>query len=205
MTKTWLVWGCGTVLTTAAVVVAGCGQEAAEPPDAEEATAAVGSESVEEVVEEIRVLAAELEALDDQRATVGFLGLADPYEVARSELVSGVEEAVASGDWEPLRGRLTATGLLFDPPTKREGASPLVLVQAERDRLQQYRAKWEAASPLVLVQAARDRFRLERDNLRDRIDPPEQPLEPIFRGHSPRLPSAQGRVNHEPGFHLAVT
>ena len=71
--------GCGAVLTTAAVLVAGCGQEAAEPLAEEEATAAGGSESVEEVVEEIRALAAELEALDDQRATVGFLGLADPY------------------------------------------------------------------------------------------------------------------------------
>ena len=68
------------------------------------------------MVEEIRALAAELEALDDQRATVGFLGLADPYaKVERSALVSIAEEAVASGDWEPLRGRVAGTGLLFDP------------------------------------------------------------------------------------------
>ena len=139
--------GCGAVLTTAAVVVAGCGQEAVEPPATEEETAAVGFESIEEVVEGIRALAAELEALDDQRATVGFLGLADPYaKVERSALVSIPEEAVASGDWEPLRGRVAGPGLLLDP------------------------AKWEAASPLELVQSARDSFRLERDTLRDRID-----------------------------------
>ena len=107
----------------------------------------MGSESVEEVVEEIRALAAELEPLDDQRGTVGFLGLADPNaKVELSALVSIVEEAVASGDWEQLRVRVAGPGRLFDP------------------------AKWEAASPLALVQSARDSFRLERDTLRDRID-----------------------------------
>ena len=93
------------MLTTAAVLVTGCGQEAAEP------TAAAGSESIEEVVEEI--LAVEVEALEEQRAKVSLFGQADMgrayADLERRLAISVVEEAVASGDWEQLRGRWMAS------------------------------------------------------------------------------------------------
>ena len=128
----------------------GCGQEAAEPTAAAEAEATAGSESIEEVVEEFRALAAEVEALEEQWAEGSLLGQADMgrayAEVERRAVVSDVEEAVGSGDWEQLRARWRAAHITA--PARG------------------------AASPLELVQWVRDSFRRDRDSLRDRLSGP---------------------------------
>ena len=77
----------------------------------------------------------------------GSLGLADPQlgydRVARLAVVSDVDAAVASGDWERVR---------------------------ERRNLGRFGADRETNSPRELVEWVRDRQRLERDSLRERID-----------------------------------
>ena len=125
----------------AAILVAGCGQDGAEGIEG-------SAGNVAAVVEEILALTAEVDALADERVQMGLLELANPQlwydRVARAAVMSDVDEAVTSGEWEQVRGRRNVG-----------------LFGADREA---------AESPLELVEWVRNRLRLERDSLQARID-----------------------------------